>query len=109
MTTPNGGFDLSNVDMNGLLAQAQAMQAQLAQAQQQLESTTFDGSAGGGLVKAVVTGTGELTGLTIAPQTVDPDDTDTLADLVIAAVHDASGKAAAAQQAMTPKIPGMGL
>ena len=99
MTTPNGGFDLSNVDMNGLLAQAQ----------QQLESTTFDGSAGGGLVKAVVTGTGELTGLTIDPQTVDPDDTDTLADLVIAAVHDASGKAAAAQQAMTPKIPGMGL
>lgn len=97
MTTPNGGFDLSNVDMNGLLAQAQAMQAQLAQAQQQLESTTFDGSAGGGLVKAVVTGTGELTGLTIDPQTVDPDDTDTLADLVIAAVHDASGKAAAAQ------------
>ncbi|MDU6338235.1 YbaB/EbfC family nucleoid-associated protein [Cutibacterium granulosum] len=109
MTTPNGGFDLSNVDMNGLLAQAQAMQAQLAQAQQQLESTTFDGSAGGGLVKAVVTGTGELTGLTIDPQTVDPDDTDTLADLVIAAVHDASGKAAAAQQAMTPRIPGMGL
>lgn len=109
MTTPNGGFDLSNVDMNGLLAQAQAMQAQLAQAQQQLESTIFDGSAGGGLVKAVVTGTGELTGLTIDPQTVDPDDTDTLADLVIAAVHDASGKAAAAQQAMTPKIPGMGL
>ena len=109
MTTPNGGFDLSNVDMNGLLAQAQAMQAQLAQAQQQLESTTFDGSAGGGLVKAVVTGTGELTGLTIDPQTVDPDDTDTPADLVIAAVHDASGKAAAAQQAMTPKIPGMGL
>ena len=109
MTTPNGGFDLSNVDMNGLLAQAQAMQAQLAQAQQQLESTTFDGSAGGGLVKDVVTGTGELTGLTIDPQTVDPDDTDTLADLVIAAVHDASGKAAAAQQAMTPKIPGMGL
>ena len=104
MTTPNGGFDLSNVDMNGLLAQAQAMQAQLAQAQQQLESTTFDGSAGGGLVKAVVTGTGELTGLTIDPQTVDPDDTDTLADLVIAAVHDASGKAAAAQQAMTPKL-----
>ena len=109
MTTPNGGFDLSNVDMNGLLAQAQAMQAQLAQAQQQLESTTFDGSAGGGLVKAGGTGTGELTGLTIDPQTVDPDDTDTLADLVIAAVHDASGKAAAAQQAMTPKIPGMGL
>jgi len=109
MTTPNGGFDLSNVDMNGLLAQAQAMQAQLAQAQQQLESTTFDGSAGGGLVKAVVTGTGELTGLTIDPQTVDPDDTDTLVDLVIAAVHDASGKAAAAQQAMTSRIPGMGL
>ena len=109
MRTANGGVDLSNVDMNGLLAQAQAMQAQLAQAQQQLESTTFDGSAGGGLVKAVVTGTGELTGLTIDPQTVDPDATATLADLVIAAGHDASGKAAAAQQAMTPKIPGMGL
>ena len=67
-----GGFDMSN-----LLAQAQAMQSQLMEAQANLESQEVEGSAGGGLVTALVSGTGELLSLTINPQAVDRDDTET--------------------------------
>ncbi|WP_130866393.1 YbaB/EbfC family nucleoid-associated protein [Acidipropionibacterium timonense] len=108
MTTPTGGFDMSGFDMSGLLAQAQAMQEQIAQAQQTLESTTFEGSAGGGLVTATLNGTGELQGLVIAPEAVDPEDTETLADLVVAAVHDAAAKASAMQQSLAPQLPNLG-
>ncbi|MEE8867685.1 MAG: YbaB/EbfC family nucleoid-associated protein [Acidipropionibacterium acidipropionici] len=109
MTTPEGGFDMSGFDMNGLLAQAQAMQAQLAQAQQELAAATFEGSAGGGLVTATVSGSGELQALVIKPEAVDPEDTETLSDLIVAAVRDASAKAAAKQASLVPKIPGLGL
>ncbi|MCI1749074.1 MAG: YbaB/EbfC family nucleoid-associated protein [Acidipropionibacterium sp.] len=109
MTSPAGGFDLSGIDMNGLLAQAQAMQAQLVQAQKDLAETTFSGSAGGGLVNAVVSGSGELQSLEIKPEAVDPDDTETLADLVVAAVRDAAAKASAKQASVIPKIPGLGM
>lgn len=107
MTSPAGGFDLSGIDMNGLLAQAQAMQAQLAQAQKDLAETTFSGSAGGGLVNAVVSGAGELQSLEIKPEAVDPADTETLADLVVAAVRDAAAKAAVKQASVMPRIPGL--
>lgn len=102
-----GGFDMSD-----LLAQAQAMQNQLMEAQANLESQEIEGSAGGGLVTALVSGTGELLSLTIKPEAVDPDDTETLADLVVAAVRDASENAKeAAARAMGPLaggIPGFG-
>ncbi|GAA3575171.1 YbaB/EbfC family nucleoid-associated protein [Kribbella ginsengisoli] len=99
-----GGFDMSN-----LLAQAQAMQSQLMEAQANLESQEVEGSAGGGLVTALVSGTGELLSLTINPQAVDPDDTETLADLVVAAVRDASENAKQlAANAMGPLAGGLG-
>lgn len=99
-----GGFDMSN-----LLAQAQAMQSQLMEAQANLESQEIEGSAGGGLVTALVSGTGELLSLTIKPQAVDPDDTETLADLVVAAVRDASENAKqVAASAMGPLAGGLG-
>ena len=79
---PDGG------DMSGLLAQAQAMQAQLMSAQQELAETTVEGTAGGDVVTATVTGAGELVGLVIKPEAVDPEDTETLADLVLAAVRE---------------------
>ncbi|MDT0308463.1 YbaB/EbfC family nucleoid-associated protein [Streptomyces sp. DSM 44917] len=82
---PGGG-----VDMQQLLQQAQKMQQDLAAAQQELAETPVEGSAGGGLVKATVTGSGELTALEIDPKAVDPEDTETLADLVLAAVRDAN-------------------
>ena len=99
-----GGFDMSN-----LLAQAQAMQNQLMEAQADLESQEIEGSAGGGLVTALVSGTGELLSLTINRSAVDPDDTETLADLIVAAVRDATENAKElAAQAMGPLAGGLG-
>jgi DNA-binding YbaB/EbfC family protein len=76
-----------------ILAQAQAMQEKLASAQEELEDTEVSGSAGGGLVTATVSGAGELTALVIDPKAVDPDDVETLSDLIIAAVRDANRNA----------------
>jgi DNA-binding YbaB/EbfC family protein len=80
-------------DMGQLLAQAQQMQAQLMAMQAELAETEVEGEAGGGLVKATVKGSGELVGLVIDPKVVDPDDVDTLQDLIIGAIADASNKA----------------
>jgi DNA-binding YbaB/EbfC family protein len=96
-------------DMSGLLAQAQAMQQQFLETQQELAEARIEGSAGGGLVTATITGAGELVGLVIKPEAVDPEDTDTLADLVIAAVRDASGKSQAlAASKLGPLAGGLG-
>ena len=100
---------MENFNINDLMAQAQAMQSQLTQAQEKLESTEATGTAGGGLVTATVKGTGELVGLVIKPEACDPDDTETLADLVVAAVRDASGKASELQQAFMPQMPTLSL
>ncbi|RKN10198.1 YbaB/EbfC family nucleoid-associated protein [Streptomyces radicis] len=101
---PGGG-----VDMQQLLQQAQKMQQDLAAAQQELAETPVEGSAGGGLVKATVTGSGELTGLVIDPRAVDPEDTETLADLVIAAVRDANNSAQElAKTKLGPLAQGLG-
>lgn len=94
------------MDMNALLAQAQAMQAQLANAQAELAETDFTGSAGGDLVVATVKGTGELTSLVIKPEAIDPDDAEGLADLVIAAVRSANAQLQAKAQAVMPQMPG---
>ena len=67
------------------------MQQDLLRVQGELETLTVDGSAGGGVVKAVVTGKQELVSVTIDPAAVDPDDVDMLQDLIVAAVNDALG------------------
>ena len=95
--------------MAQLLQQAQQMQQQLMAAQEELARTEVTGSAGGNLVTATVTGTGELTALTIAPAAVDPDDVETLQDLVVAAVRDAKRAAdELAAQRMGPLAGGLG-
>ena len=88
-------------DMQALLQQAQNMQQQMAEAQQQLADTEITGNAGNGLVTATVTGGGELVNLAIDPKIVDPEDVDTLQDLVIAAIKDANTKA---QQLVEQKL-----
>ncbi|HYJ69564.1 MAG TPA: YbaB/EbfC family nucleoid-associated protein [Nocardioidaceae bacterium] len=80
-------------DMSALLAQAQRMQEQLLAAQNELASAVVEGSAASGLVTARVDGTGDLIGLDIKPEAVDPDDTETLADMIVAAVRDAKANA----------------
>ena len=95
--------------MAQLLQQAAQMQQDLAAAQDELEHAEVTGSAGGGLVTATMTGGGELTGVTIAPAAVDPDDLETLQDLIVAAVRDA-GRAAneLASDRMGPLAGGLG-
>ena len=77
MTTPNP------MDM---LKQVQQMQADMQAAQDALANTTFDATVGGGVVRATMTGDGELRAIKIDPSVVDPDDIETLEDLVVAAV-----------------------
>jgi hypothetical protein len=95
--------------MQQLLAQAQQMQQQLMQTQEELAASEVSGQAGNGLVRATLDGTGELTGITIDPKVVDPDDIDTLQDLVLGAVSDAHDKLRAlAEEKMGPLAGGLG-
>ena len=96
--------------MQQLMKQAQEMQQQLAAAQAELADSEVTGTAGGGLVSATMTGSGELTALTISPEAIDPDDVETLQDLVVAAVRDASRAAnELAASTMGPVTGGLGL
>jgi nucleoid-associated protein EbfC len=76
--------------MSALLAQAQQMQQKLLEAQQQLANAEVHGQAGGDLVKVVVKGSGEVVAVTIDPKVVNPDDIETLQDLIVGAMADAS-------------------
>ncbi|GHH69377.1 nucleoid-associated protein [Streptomyces sulfonofaciens] len=102
---PGGG----QPNMQELLQQAQKMQQELARAQEELAETEVEGQAGGGLVRATVTGAGDLRGLEIDPRAVDPEDTETLADLVVAAVQAANENAQKLQQQkLGPLTQGLG-
>jgi DNA-binding YbaB/EbfC family protein len=103
---PGGG----QPNMQQLMKQAQKMQQQIMAAQEELAQAEVEGSAGGGLVKAVVSGSGELVSLRVDPSVVDPEDVETLTDLVVAAVRDANrGVADLQQQKMGPLAGGMGI
>ena len=75
--------------MSGLLKQAQKMQKEMQKVQEELAHIRIDGSAGGGMVKAVVNGKQELLELKFDPEVVDPNDVEMLEDLVVAAVNQA--------------------
>jgi DNA-binding YbaB/EbfC family protein len=77
------------MSMANLQRMAQQMQQEMARIQTELESTQVDGSAGGGVVTAVVTGKQELVSVTVDPSAVDPSDVEMLQDLIVAAVNDA--------------------
>ncbi len=95
--------------MQQIMEQAQQMQQQLMTAQQELAESEVSGSAGGGLVQAVVSGSGELKSMNIDPKAADPEDTESLADLVVAAVRDANRAAQELQaEKMGPVTGGLG-
>ena len=97
-------------NMQQLMKQAQQMQQQLMSAQAELAELEVEGHAGGGLVRATMSGSGELKSLVIDPKAVDPEDVDTLQDLVVAAVRDAARAAAdLTQDKMGPLAGGLGL
>ena len=96
-------------NMQQLMKQAQKMQQQLVEAQAQLAQTEVVGTAGGGLVTATVTGSGDVLSVKIDPKAVDPDDVESLEDLVVAAIRDAATNAAELQQTtMGPLAGGLG-
>ena len=74
--------------LNQMMQQMQQMQAEMAATQEALGDETVEASVGGGMVKAVVTGTGELKSVSISPDVVDPEDVEMLEDLVLAAVNE---------------------
>ena len=76
-------------DMNKMLQQVQQLQEQMARAQEELAGETVEASAGGGMVTVKATGAGEIVEIKIAPEAIDPDDPETLQDLVLAGVNQA--------------------
>ena len=82
------GYGGGASNMQGMLKQAQKMQAQIAQVQAELEEKEHTVSGGGGAVQVVMTGKKELKALTIKPEVVDPEDIEMLQDLVISAVNE---------------------
>jgi hypothetical protein len=95
-------------DMSALLAQAQQLQQQLMEAQEQLAATEVHGQAGGGLVQVTVKGSGEVVAVAIDPKVVDPADVETLQDLIVGALSDASKQATIlAQSRLGPLAGGM--
>lgn len=76
-----------------MLRQAKQLQQQMARLQEELESATVEATAGGGVVKAVVSGKMRVEALTIDPEAVSPDDVEMLQDLVMAATNEGLEKA----------------
>lgn len=76
-------------NMNGMIKQAQKMQAKITELQEDIEGREFKTTAGGGAVEVVMSGRKEIKSLTIKPEVVDPNDVEMLQDLVISAFNDA--------------------
>lgn len=97
-----------------MMQQLQQMQRQLMKAQEELGNTDVEGTAGGGAVKVTMNGHRELRTLVIAPEAVDPEDVETLQDMIVAAFNDASKKAQDLSESKLggltggmPNIPGL--
>jgi DNA-binding YbaB/EbfC family protein len=99
-----GGFD-----MGALLEQAQQMQQQMMAAQEELANAEVDGTVADGLVTVTVSGSGELRGVKIRRGSFDPDDTEDLEDLIVAAYRDARSRAdELAAETFGPLASGLG-
>ena len=92
------------MDVNRMMKQVQQMQAEMTKAQEELANETVEASAGGGMVTVKATGGLEITEIKIAPEAIDPDDPELLADMVLAAVNEALR---AAQGLMESRLGGM--
>jgi DNA-binding YbaB/EbfC family protein len=78
--------------MNEMLKQAQKMQEEMQNKQAELEEREYEVSAGGGVVKVKINGRREILSIDIAPEIVDPDDIETLSDIIVAAVNESIKK-----------------
>ena len=99
--------------MNEMLRQAQKMQEDMQKKQAELEEKEYEVSAGGGVVKVKINGRREILSIDIAPEIVDPDDIETLSDIMVAAVNEAIKKvnndSDAEMQKLTGAMGGFGM
>ena len=93
-------------NMNNLMKQAQRMQRQMEESQRELEEKEFTAKAGGGAVEVTVTGKKEVTKVLIDKDAVDPDETEMLQDMIMAAVNEALRMAEEANAAIMNKMTG---
>lgn len=100
--------------MGNMMKQVQKMQKQMVETQEKINQMTIEATAGGGVVKVVITGKKEVKSLNLAPEVVDPDDIEMLQDLIVTAITEAMQKAdKIAEEEMKkvtgglPKIPGL--
>ena len=91
------------MDMNKMMQQVQQMQEQMARAQEELAKETVEASVGGGMVTVKATGAGEIVEIKISRDAIDPEDPETLEDLVLAGVNEALRNA---QDLMQSKLGG---
>jgi len=96
------------MDVNKMMQQVQQLQAQMEKAQAELANETVEASAGGGMVTVTATGALEIKEIKIAPEAIDPDDPDLLADMVLAAVNEALRSAQSLQQSKLGGMAGLG-
>lgn len=93
-----------------MMKQAQAMQARMAQMQEELAAMQIEGTSGGGMVRVVTNGKQEVLSIKINPEVVDPEDVDMLEDLILAALAEAREKSTKAmEEAMARVTGGLGL
>ena len=102
-----GGFPgMMPGNMNNLMKQAQKMQKQMEETQAALEEKEYEATAGGGVITVKINGKKEITEVKIDPEAVDPDDVETLEDLVVAAVNSAIQMQAEDEKSFMSKITG---
>ena len=100
------GMGSGTSDMNSMIRQAQKMQEQMAEKQAELDEREYDVQAGGGVVAVKIKGTKEILDITIQPEIIDPDDVETLQDILVAAVNEAIKKVESTNEQEMSKIAG---
>ncbi len=92
--------------MNAMIRQAQKMQADMEALQEDLDSREYEVSAGGGVIGVKISGKKEILSIDLKPEIVDPDDIETLSDLLVAAVNEAIKKVEETNASEMQKITG---
>ena len=100
------GFGGGPQNMNAMIRQAQKMQEDMAALQEELDAREYDISAGGGVVGVKINGKKEILAIDIKPEIVDPDDIETLSDILVAAVNEAIKRVEDTNSAEMSKITG---
>ena len=93
-----------NIKPNNIMKQVRQMQSQMMQIQESLAKETVKASVGGGMVSATFTGQGDIVGIKIDPEVINPDDKEMLEDLIVSAVNEGLKKS---RELMTERMGGI--